>query len=193
MYYLFNCSSAKWFLSFNFNNKDCHKKYFEPNSYCWLYESKYVIHEHFDILYQILCTKFLKFSYCLFSYSYFSFILILWRLVVEVLVVRTDSGDPMSQDEVTSLTLCVFLPTLFNYKSSLLLKEFTECTVAMSLGKLFHGVVILLRRKCVLGSLPEVRSRESWNACLRPVLFCSGLSILFSSHQFTFSRPCTIL
>ena len=29
------------------------------------------------------------------------------------------------------------------------------------LKALFHGVVILLRRKCVLGSLPDVRSRES--------------------------------
>ena len=44
---------------------------------------------------------------------------------------------------------------------SLLLKELTECASAMSLGKLFYGVAILLRRKCVLGSLPDVRSRES--------------------------------
>ena len=34
---------------------------------------------------------------------------------------------------------------------------------------------------------------ENWNGCLRSVIFCSGFSILFSSHQFTFSVPCTIL
>ena len=62
--------------------------------------------------------------------------------------------------------MCVFLPTLF--KSSLLLKEFLECASAMPLDKLFHGVYILLRRKCVLGSLTDVRSEETWNWWQRP-------------------------
>ena len=56
----------------------------------------------------------------------------------------------------------MFLPTSFKYKSSLLLKEFTECASAMSFEKLFHVVDILLRRKCVRGSFPLVRYRESW-------------------------------
>ena len=36
----------------------------------------------------------------------------------------------------------MFMPTSFEYKSSLLLKEFTECASAMSFGKLFHGVAV---------------------------------------------------
>ena len=57
----------------------------------------------------------------------------------------------------------MFLPTcstLFNYKSSLILNEFTKCASAMSFSKLFDGVTILLRRKFVLGSFPIVLSRE---------------------------------
>ena len=74
----------------------------------------------------------------------------------------------MSQDEVISLKYSSPLQVIvrvsayfFKYESSLLLKEFSECAIAMSLGKLFHGVAILLKRKCVLGLLPDVRLRES--------------------------------
>ena len=86
----------------------------------------------------------------------------LWKYLV--IVVRIGCSDQLSQDEVISiiyssplrLNVSVF-PTLFNYKSSLLLKEFIECASGIFLGKLFHGVAILLRRKCVLGSFPDVR------------------------------------
>ena len=87
----------------------------------------------------------------------------------------------------------MFLPSLLKFKSHLLFKLFTECTSAIFLGKFFEEVAILLRRTCDIGWFPYVCSRESRNGCLRPVIFWSGLSILFSSLQFYFSWPCTIL
>ena len=51
---------------------------------------------------------------------------------------------------------CVFLPTWFKYKSSLLFKEFTECARAMPYGKLFQELAILLRMKSVFVSFPLV-------------------------------------
>ncbi len=80
-------------------------------------------------------------------------------VVVVVEVVRIDCSDQLSRDEVISLTYSSPLrvvvsasASFFQVQVQLLLKEFTECASAMSLGKLFHGVAILLRRKCVLGS-----------------------------------------
>ena len=99
---------------------------------------------------------------------------------------RIDWIDKASRGVVTSLA-SLFLRTLFKHKSSLLFNEFTESS---SFRKLFHGVAILLRRKCVLGSFPYVCSRENWKGSLRVVIFWSGLSILFSSHQIIFCRAC---
>ena len=57
--------------------------------------------------------------------------------------------------------MCVFLPTWFKYKSSMLFKDFTECASAMPFGKLFQELAILLRKKCVLGSYPLVHLSEN--------------------------------
>ena len=97
----------------------------------------------------------------------------------------------MSEDEVISLNYSISLRMLREvnvgvsaffvqvYKSSFLLKEFTECASVMSFGKLFQGVAIMLRRKCFLGSLPDVFALERAEMdvyglyCFSPVLvFC---------------------
>ena len=73
----------------------------------------------------------------------------------------------MSQDEVISLTYSsplrvnVRVPDYFVQVQVFLLKEFTECASEMSVGEFFHGVAILLRRECVLGSFLLFCSRES--------------------------------
>ena len=60
-------------------------------------------------------------------------------------------------------------------------------------GGLFYGIPIWLKIKRFLGWLPLVRWRDNWRGCLRPSKCWSGLNILFSSHQWTFSRPWTSL
>ena len=74
----------------------------------------------------------------------------------------------------------MFLTTLFKYKSSL--HRACNCRqmcVQMSLGELFHGFAILLRRKWVLDSFPDVRSRECWNEYLFLLNFAPVLVICF--------------
>ena len=99
-------------------------------------------------------------------------------LVVVVLVVRVDCSDQMSRGEVIGLTYSS--PLRVNVSVSAYFvqvqvqfaqKEFTECASEISLN-CSKGSPIMLRRKCVLGSLPDVRSRESCNRCLRHPLFC---------------------
>ena len=53
------------------------------------------------------------------------------------------------------------------------------CVISLEIVKFLHGVDILLRRKCILGSFLDVPSQDNWNRCLRPVTLCSGLRIFF--------------
>ena len=94
------------------------------------------------------------------SLKLFNFNLSIASLLIVVVLVRIDCSDKLSR-LVLYESIYVFLATWFNYKSNLLLKVYTECVSAISFGKLFNGVTILLRRKCVLVSFPLIRLRES--------------------------------
>ena len=108
--------------------------------------------------------------------------------LVVLVVLRIDCSDQLSRDEVISLTFSTPLRVNVCYlllcsSTNLALEWVKQVGMRNVFWLIVQWVHNLLRRKCVLGLFPDVRSRLSWNGCLLPVIFCSGLSSYWPSLE----------